>query len=144
MYAGNRYGDRPPSPHHQHTLCSTAVTGSISATKCHLTPTVLDRQFTRTLLPFAYCCIRGYLGTGSVDFAGLFRGLAAIDYQGPITFESFSSAVVSPELSNTLCVWRNMWSDLDDLARQAYAFMQQQWTAAKITAAQAKYSTPGL
>lgn len=51
---------------------------------------------------------RGYLGTGSVDFQGLFRGLAAIDYTGPLTFESFSSAVVSPSLSNTLCVWRNL------------------------------------
>ena len=51
---------------------------------------------------------RGYLGTGSVDFQGLFRGLAAIGYAGPLTFESFSSAVVSPSLSNTLCVWRNL------------------------------------
>ena len=53
---------------------------------------------------------RGYLGTGSVDFQGLFRGLAAIDYAGPLTFESFSSAVVSPSLSNTLCVWRNLYA----------------------------------
>lgn len=51
---------------------------------------------------------RGYLGTGSVDFGALFRALAAADYRGPLTFESFSSAVVSPSLSNTLCVWRNL------------------------------------
>ena len=51
---------------------------------------------------------RGYLGTGSVDFPALFRALAAAGYQGPLTFESFSSAVVSPSLSNTLCVWRNL------------------------------------
>ena len=51
---------------------------------------------------------RGYLGTGSVDFGALFRALAAADYEGPLTFESFSSAVVSPSLSNTLCVWRNL------------------------------------
>ncbi len=51
---------------------------------------------------------RGYLGTGSVDFGALFRALAASDYRGPLTFESFSSAVVSPSLSNTLCVWRNL------------------------------------
>lgn len=42
------------------------------------------------------CLRRGYLGSGSVDFEGLFRGLAEIGYQGPLTFESFSSAVVSP------------------------------------------------
>ena len=51
---------------------------------------------------------RGYLGTGSVDFGGLFRGLAKMGYAGPLTFESFSSAVVSPSLSNTLCVWRDL------------------------------------
>jgi hypothetical protein len=33
---------------------------------------------------------------------GLFEALAAAGYSGPITFESFSSAVVSEQLSNTL------------------------------------------
>ena len=51
---------------------------------------------------------RGYLGTGSVDWARMWGGLAAADFKGPITFESFSSAVVSPSLSNTLCVWRDL------------------------------------
>jgi sugar phosphate isomerase/epimerase len=51
---------------------------------------------------------RGYLGTGSVDFPGLFRALAATGYAGPLTFESFSSEVVNLALSNTLCVWRNL------------------------------------
>ena len=51
---------------------------------------------------------RGYLGTGSVDWTRMWGGLAAADFQGPITFESFSSAVVSPSLSNTLCVWRDL------------------------------------
>ena len=45
---------------------------------------------------------RGYLGTGSVDFDTAFRALDRIGYDGPIVFESFSSAVVSPTLSNTL------------------------------------------
>ena len=39
---------------------------------------------------------RGYLGSGTVDFDSLFRGLARISYDGPIVFESFSSAVVHP------------------------------------------------
>ncbi len=51
---------------------------------------------------------RGYLGTGSVDFEGLFRALAETGYKGPLTFESFSSVVVSPSLSTTLCVWRDL------------------------------------
>ncbi|KAF6263003.1 xylose isomerase domain-containing protein [Scenedesmus sp. NREL 46B-D3] len=85
---------------------------------------------------------RGYMGSGAVDFTGLFRGLADIKYTGPITFESFSSAVVSPELSNNLCVWRNLWSDSGDLAQHARGCIHQQWRAALITAQQSKSSNP--
>jgi len=67
---------------------------------------------------------RGYLGTGNVDFDTFFGALKKINYQGPITFESFSSEVVDPNLSNTLCVWRNLWHDSDDLASKALAFMK--------------------
>jgi D-psicose/D-tagatose/L-ribulose 3-epimerase len=68
---------------------------------------------------------RGYLGTGTVDFVPFFEALSASGYQGAVTFESFSSAVVHPELSNDLAVWRNLWSDGDDLAKHARAFMAQ-------------------
>jgi D-psicose/D-tagatose/L-ribulose 3-epimerase len=67
---------------------------------------------------------RGYLGSGNVDFDTFFAALKKIKYQGPITFESFSSAVVDPALSNALCVWRNLWSDSDDLASTALTFMK--------------------
>ena len=67
---------------------------------------------------------RGYLGSGNVDFDTFFAALKKINYQGPITFESFSSAVVDPALSNALCVWRNLWSDSDDLAGTALSFMK--------------------
>ena len=67
---------------------------------------------------------RGYLGSGNVDFDSFFAALKKISYQGPITFESFSSAVVDPALSNALCVWRNLWSDSDDLASTALSFMK--------------------
>lgn len=87
---------------------------------------------------------RGYLGTGAVDFEGLFRGLAAINYTGAMTFESFSSEVVSPDLSNILCVWRNMWSDSSHLATHARGYIEQQWTAAKIAAHQARFSTANV
>jgi D-psicose/D-tagatose/L-ribulose 3-epimerase len=68
---------------------------------------------------------RGYLGTGNVDFDTFFAALKKINYQGPITFESFSSAVVDKALSNALCVWRNLWSDSDDLASTALKFMKE-------------------
>ena len=67
---------------------------------------------------------RGYLGTGTINFPEFFGALNEIDYAGPITFESFSSAVVDPQLSNTLAVWRNLWSDSMDLATQARDFIR--------------------
>lgn len=70
---------------------------------------------------------RGYLGTGNVDFDSFFSALKKINYKGPITFESFSSAVVDPSLSNTLCVWRNLWSDSDDLAKKSLDFMKARY-----------------
>jgi D-psicose/D-tagatose/L-ribulose 3-epimerase len=66
---------------------------------------------------------RGYLGTGTIDFDALFRALRDIGYTGPVTFESFSSAVVHPDLSNMLAIWRNLWEDSHDLASHAHAFM---------------------
>lgn len=67
---------------------------------------------------------RGYLGTGTVDFDSTFRALARIGYTEPIVFESFSSAVVSPTLSNTLGIWRNLWTDSADLAAHANRFIR--------------------
>jgi len=74
---------------------------------------------------------RGYLGSGHLDFTGFFHALADIDYTGPITFESFSSAVVSPTLSNDLAIWRNLWNDGPALARHALAFMSVQLEAGR-------------
>lgn len=67
---------------------------------------------------------RGYLGTGTVDFPTFFRALHDVEYDGPVVFESFSSAVVSAELSNTLGIWRNLWQDSDDLAAHANRFIR--------------------
>lgn len=67
---------------------------------------------------------RGYLGAGNVDFTRIFRGLVKAGYQGPITFESFSSAVVNQQLQGILGIWRNLWEDGADLARHAKGFIQ--------------------
>jgi D-psicose/D-tagatose/L-ribulose 3-epimerase len=74
---------------------------------------------------------RGYLGSGHLDFTGFFHALADISYTGPITFESFSSAVVMEGLSNDLAIWRNLWSDGEDLARHAHGFMTHQIAASR-------------
>ena len=70
---------------------------------------------------------RGYLGSGNVDFDTFFTALKKINYSGPITFESFSSVVVDPALSNALCIWRNLWEDSDDLASHALKYMKARY-----------------
>lgn len=70
---------------------------------------------------------RGYLGSGNVDFDTFFSALKRINYSGPITFESFSSVVVDPALSNALCIWRNLWEDSDDLAAHALKYMKARY-----------------
>jgi D-psicose/D-tagatose/L-ribulose 3-epimerase len=77
---------------------------------------------------------RGYLGSGLVDFPRLFQALARIGYAGAITFESFSAAVVKEGLSDTLAIWRELWSDSDDLARHARRFIAEQLQATSAAA----------
>jgi D-psicose/D-tagatose/L-ribulose 3-epimerase len=67
---------------------------------------------------------RGYLGSGHINFIEAFRALKEINYEGIITFESFSSEVVDPVLSNTLAVWRNLWSNSEDLASKSLDFIK--------------------
>lgn len=73
---------------------------------------------------------RGYLGSGHLDFGSFFHALADIGYGGPVTFESFSSAVVAPGLSHDLAIWRNLWEDGADLASHAHEYMANQLRAA--------------
>ena len=74
---------------------------------------------------------RGYLGTGSVDFDTFFKALGRTGYDGPIVFESFSSAVVAPDLSRMLGIWRNLWADNEELGAHANAFIRDKLTAIK-------------
>jgi D-psicose/D-tagatose/L-ribulose 3-epimerase len=67
---------------------------------------------------------RGYLGSGTVDFDSFFRALGKIGYDGPIVFESFSSAVVHQDLSNMLGIWRSLWTDGDDLGSHANSYIR--------------------
>jgi D-psicose/D-tagatose/L-ribulose 3-epimerase len=73
---------------------------------------------------------RGPLGDGSVDFREAFTALDRIGYDGTITFESFSSAVVSPALTRALCIWRETWDDGMELATSARRFVIDHLAAA--------------
>ena len=61
-----------------------------------------------------------------VDPGSFFRGLAQIGYDGPVVFESFSSAVVHEDFSHMLAIWRNLWSDSEDLGAHANTFIRNQ------------------
>ncbi|MXN31827.1 sugar phosphate isomerase/epimerase family protein [Delftia sp. CH05] len=78
---------------------------------------------------------RGNLGAGHIDFAQFFGALAQIGYQGTVTFESFSSAIVNEQLSNALAIWRPMWEDGMDLALHARGFMADGLASAQQTRA---------
>jgi D-psicose/D-tagatose/L-ribulose 3-epimerase len=76
---------------------------------------------------------RGYLGQGHVNFPELFTALADVGYDGVITFESFSSAVVDEDLSRILRIWRDMWTDGMDLAKQARTYIGERIEAAHVS-----------
>ena len=74
---------------------------------------------------------RGYLGSGSIDLKAAFRALVRAKYEGPITFESFSSRIVSQPLEGILGIWRNLWEDGFDLATHALAYTKVHLKAAR-------------
>jgi D-psicose/D-tagatose/L-ribulose 3-epimerase len=73
---------------------------------------------------------RGYMGSGTIDLTSVFRALVNSGYQGPITFESFSSRVVGQPLEGILGIWRNLWEDGHDLASHALLYTKAQLKAA--------------
>ncbi|CAB9529084.1 ribulose 3-epimerase [Seminavis robusta] len=68
---------------------------------------------------------RGGLGTGNIDFDQFFGALAKIDYQGVITFESFSSEIVDGTLTKALCIWRNLWHDNLQMATESRKYIEE-------------------
>ena len=83
---------------------------------------------------------RGYMGSGSIDLAGVFRAVVKSGYTGPITFESFSSRVVGQPLEGILGIWRNLWEDSTDLAAHALMYTKAQLKAAQEAQRQAERS----
>ncbi|GJD08016.1 D-tagatose 3-epimerase [Galdieria sulphuraria] len=69
---------------------------------------------------------RGYLGTGNISLRNMFRALAQVGYSGPLVFESFSNAIVSPFVTEALAIWRNQWEDGEEVAKHALAFVQSE------------------
>ncbi|SMC48995.1 sugar phosphate isomerase/epimerase [Rhizobium sp. RU36D] len=78
---------------------------------------------------------RGYLGTGTIDFAAIFDALVAIGWDDYVTFESFSTAIVDKDLSLKTAIWRNLWNDNVALARHARQFIELGMETARLKAA---------
>jgi D-psicose/D-tagatose/L-ribulose 3-epimerase len=77
---------------------------------------------------------RGYLGTGNIDFAGIFDALVAIGWEDYVTFESFSTTIVDKDLSLKTAIWRNLWDDNVALAKHAKTFIELGMETARIKA----------
>jgi len=66
---------------------------------------------------------RGMMGEGNVHWDDLFRGLAEINYQGPLVLENFSSEIT--ELVGPTSLWRPSKYNSEDLAKGSLAFMKE-------------------
>ncbi|RIJ79061.1 sugar phosphate isomerase/epimerase [Nakamurella silvestris] len=74
---------------------------------------------------------RGRLGDGNIDWDSVFGALARIDYQGPITFESFSGSVTGPDFATLVGLWREPWSDPVEVAADGLAHLRRHLSKAK-------------
>ncbi|HKP95542.1 MAG TPA: sugar phosphate isomerase/epimerase [Fibrobacteria bacterium] len=62
-------------------------------------------------------------GSGGVNWSETFRSLKAIGYGGWLTIEAFGTSM--PILAATTKIWRRMYQDEDQLARDGLAFMKK-------------------
>lgn len=65
---------------------------------------------------------RGLVGTGTVNWDEVFRGLADAHYREPLVLESF--AAINPDLAAATCLWRPPTHSSETLAREGLAFLK--------------------
>lgn len=70
---------------------------------------------------------RGTPGTGNVHWDEVFRGLAAIGYDGRLVMESF--AAINEDLAGATAIWRNVVGDPEALIRDGLAFLREKASA---------------
>lgn len=66
---------------------------------------------------------RGTPGTGQTDWESFRKGLEAVNYQGVISIESFTSD--NQELADAVCIWRPLADDQDQMASEGLQFLKQ-------------------
>jgi D-psicose/D-tagatose/L-ribulose 3-epimerase len=65
---------------------------------------------------------RGAPGSGNVDWPGVAKALADIDYDGPVVIESFTAKVQS--IARAAAIWRALAPTQDDLAQDGLNFLR--------------------
>ncbi|MEW6356903.1 MAG: sugar phosphate isomerase/epimerase family protein [Planctomycetota bacterium] len=68
---------------------------------------------------------RGVPGTGQVDWAGCFKALKAINYDGCLAVESFNAAL--KEIAAATCIWRKIAPSQDAIAKGALNVIKKYW-----------------
>ncbi|MDZ7694035.1 MAG: sugar phosphate isomerase/epimerase family protein [Balneolaceae bacterium] len=66
---------------------------------------------------------RGTPGTGQTNWDSFLRGLKAVDYNGAVNIESFTSD--NQELADAVCIWKPFADDQDKLAKDGLTFLQK-------------------
>ena len=72
---------------------------------------------------------RGTPGTGQVDWAGAFKTLAEVGYDGWMVIEAFGRAL--PDLAAATRVWRDLFPSPEHVYKNGLAFMKAQVAVAK-------------
>ena len=68
---------------------------------------------------------RGIPGTGHVDWAGVFRALREVQYDGWLTIESFGFTI--SELSAAASIWRDLAESPEEIAWEGVKFLKRAW-----------------
>jgi len=66
---------------------------------------------------------RGLVGSGTVNWAEVWRGLEHTKFDGSLVLESF--AAINPKLQAATCLWRPTNVDSDTLAREGLKFLKE-------------------
>jgi D-psicose/D-tagatose/L-ribulose 3-epimerase len=65
---------------------------------------------------------RGTVGTGTVHWDEIFRGLADSGYRGIVGMEGFID--IAPSMTEATCIWRKLAEDTDQSLRQGLGFLK--------------------
>ncbi|MFC1805885.1 sugar phosphate isomerase/epimerase family protein [Planctomycetota bacterium] len=71
---------------------------------------------------------RGQPGTGQVPWDGVFAALDDVGYDGWVVIETFARGI--RDLCKAACIWRDIYSDPEGLARDGLAFLKEKAGAA--------------